>query len=89
MNNTRVLSFVHSFFIIKHFEYYHNNYKVVNEFKAVPSLEKVSKKFNLDVGEIYSIIRTNNLNELNCNIITIKEETNKCRYMARHQEYLE
>ena len=73
MRHTEVKSFLHAFFIIKKVEHYVNNMEIINDFKKSPGLYHISKNRNIDIQQVYNIVKTHDINVLNTNIIKLIE----------------
>ncbi len=73
MKPTKIRSFLHAFFAVKKAEHYINNIQIIDEFIKSPGLYRISKKRNIDVQEVYNIVKTHDINVLNMNIIKLIE----------------
>ena len=65
---------MHAFFIIKKEDYYFNNMKIIDDFKERPGLYRVAKNRDIDVQQVYNIVKTHDINVLNMNIIKLIEK---------------
>ena len=74
MRHTNIKSFLHAFFIIKKEDYYFNNMKIIDDFKESPGLYRVAKNRDIDVQQVYNIVKTHDINVLNMNIIKLVEK---------------
>jgi hypothetical protein len=68
-----IKSFLHSFFILKAVDHYKSNKIIINMFKKKPGLFHIAKKQQIEVEEVYNIIKTHDINVLNINIIKLME----------------
>ncbi len=73
MHTSNIRKFLHAFFVIKKIDFYLSNKKIINDFHKKPGLYYISKKRGLDVGEVYNIVKTHDINVLNTNIIKLME----------------
>jgi len=71
--NKNIKTFLHSFFILKTVDYYTSNKTIINSFKKKPGLYHIAKKEQIEVEEVYNIIKTHDINVLNTNIIKLME----------------
>ena len=71
--NKNIKTFLHSFFILKTVDYYRSNKTIINSFKKTPGLYRIAKKEQIEVEEVYNIIKTHDINVLNTNIIKLME----------------
>ena len=69
----KIRSFLHAFFVIKKEDFYLCNKAIILDFRKKPGLYHVSKKRQIDVEEVYNIIKTHDINVLNTNIIKLME----------------
>ena len=65
--------FLHAFFVLKTVDYYKSNKAIINSFKKKPGLYHIAKKEQIEVEEVYNIIKTHDINVLNTNIIKLME----------------
>jgi len=72
---TKIISFLHAFFIVKKEEHYRNNIQVINDFIKSPGLYRISANRNIDIQDVYNIVKTHDINVLNTNIIKLIENT--------------
>ncbi len=75
MKHTNIKSFLHAFFIIKKEDYYINNMQIIDDFNQSPGLYHIAKSRNIDVKQVYNIVKTHDINILNMNIIKLIEKT--------------
>ena len=73
MHTSNIRKFIHTFFIIKKVDFYILNRKIINDFRKKPGLYHISKKRGLDIGDVYNIVKTHDINILNTNIIKLME----------------
>ena len=73
MHTNNIRKFIHAFFIIKKVDFYILNRKIINDFRKKPGLYHISKKRGLDIGDVYNIVKTHDINVLNTNIIKLME----------------
>ncbi len=73
MHTSNIRKFLHAFFVIKKVDFYLSNRKIIDDFRKKPGLYYISKKTGLDVGEVYNIVKTHDINVLNKNIIELME----------------
>ena len=73
MHTSNIRKFIHTFFIIKKVDFYTFNRKIINDFQKKPGLYHISKKRGVDVGDVYNIVKTHDINVLNTNIIKLME----------------
>ena len=73
MHTSNIRKFIHTFFIIKKVDFYILNSKIINDFQKKPGLCHISKKRGVDVGDVYNIVKTHDINILNTNIIKLME----------------
>ena len=73
MHTNNIRKFIHAFFIIKKVDFYILNRKIINDFRKKPGLYHISKKRGLDIGDVYNIVKTHDINILNTNIIKLME----------------
>ncbi len=73
MHTSNIRKFIHAFFVIKKVDFYLSNKKIINDFKKKPGLYHISKKRGVDVGDVYNIVKTHDINVLNTNIINLME----------------
>ena len=74
MKDTKnVREFIHAYFVIRASDFYASNSKIIDDFKKNPGLYKISEKRGLQVGRVYNIVKTHDINVLNVNIIKLKE----------------
>ena len=73
MHTSNTRRFIHAFFIIKKVDFYISNRKIINDFQKKPGLHHISKKRGVDIGDVYNIVKTHDINVLNTNIIKLKE----------------
>ena len=71
--NKNIKTFLHTFFILKTVDYYKSNKTIINSFKKKPGLYRIAKKEQIQVEEVYNIIKTHDINVLNTNIIKLME----------------
>jgi hypothetical protein len=71
--NKNIKTFLHSFFILKTVDHYRSNKTIINSFKKNPGLYHIAKKEQIDVEQVYNIIKTHDINVLNTNIIKLME----------------
>ncbi len=74
MKRTDIKSFLHAFFIIKKEDYYINNMQIIDDFRESPGLYRIAKNRNIDVKQVYNIVKTHDINILNMNIIKLIEK---------------
>jgi len=74
LKHTDIKSFLHAFFIIKKEDYYVNNMQIIDDFKESPGLYRIAKSRNIDVKQVYNIVKTHDINILNMNIIKLIEK---------------
>jgi len=73
MHTSSIRGFLHAFFILKKVDFYSLNQDIINDFQKKPGLVHISKKRDIDVSEVYNIIKTHDINVLNTNIIKLME----------------
>ncbi len=73
MHTSNIRKFIHAFFVIKKVDFYLSNKKIINDFSKKPGLYHISKKRGVDVGDVYNIVKTHDINVLNTNIINLME----------------
>ena len=73
MHTSSIRGFLHTFFILKKVDFYSLNQDIINDFQKEPGLVHISKKRDIDVSEVYNIIKTHDINVLNTNIIKLME----------------
>ena len=69
----KIRSFLYTFFVIKKEDFYLSNKAIIHDFKKKPGLYHIAKKRRIDVEEVYNIVKTNDINVLNINIIKLME----------------
>ena len=74
MKRTDIKSFLHAFFIIKKEDYYINNMQIIDDFRESPGLYRIANNRNIDVKQVYNIVKTHDINILNMNIIKLIEK---------------
>tara|TARA_B100000900_G_scaffold401273_1_gene405765 strand:- start:354 stop:584 length:231 start_codon:yes stop_codon:yes gene_type:complete len=74
LKRTDIKSFLHAFFIIKKEDYYINNMQIIDDFRESPGLYRIAKNRNIDVKQVYNIVKTHDINILNMNIIKLIEK---------------
>ena len=74
MKRTDIKSFLHAFFIIKKEDYYINNMQIIDDFRESPGLYRIAKNRNIDIKQVYNIVKTHDINILNMNIIKLIEK---------------
>ena len=70
---TKTRHLIHAFFIIKKEEHYMNNHKIIEDFKRKPGLCHIAKKRDMNIEQVYNIVKTHDINVLNTNIIKLME----------------
>ena len=73
MHTSSVRRYIHAFFILKRIDFYTSNKDIINDFQKKPGLVHISRKWSIDVAEVYNIIKTHDINVLNTNIIKLME----------------
>tara|TARA_Y100000389_G_C17392156_1_gene480492 strand:+ start:814 stop:1047 length:234 start_codon:yes stop_codon:yes gene_type:complete len=75
LNHTKynIKKLIHAFFVIKKEEHYVFNRQILDDFKRKPGLYHISKKRGIEVGQVYNIVKTHDINVLNTNIIKLME----------------
>ena len=73
MHTSNITKFLHAFFVIKKVDFYLSNKEIINDFHKQPGLYHISKKRNLEISEVYNIVKTHDINVLNTNIIKLME----------------
>tara|TARA_B100001057_G_scaffold476260_1_gene544008 strand:- start:318 stop:548 length:231 start_codon:yes stop_codon:yes gene_type:complete len=74
LKRTDIKSFLHAFFIIKKEDYYINNMQIIDDFRESPGLYRIAKNRNIDIKQVYNIVKTHDINILNMNIIKLIEK---------------
>ena len=70
-----IMDLIHDFFLIKGHEHCNSNYNIIDSYKSEPGLFNISEKYEIDVVQVYEIMREYRLNELNRNVILKIKET--------------
>ena len=70
-----ILDLIHDFFLIKGYEHFRSNSCVIDSYNSAPGLFNISEKHQIDVVQVYEIMREYRLNELNRNVILKIKET--------------
>ena len=73
MHTSNIRKFIHAFFDIKKVDIYLSNKIIIKDFKTKPGSHHISKKRGVDVGDVYNIVKTHDINVLNTNIINLME----------------
>ena len=60
---------IHDFFLIKDHQHLMSNYSVINSYNADPGLFNIAEKHQIDVVQVYHIMREYRLDELNKSVI--------------------
>lgn len=71
---------VHDFFLIKGHEHLMSNYSIIYLYNSNPGLFNIAEKHQIDVVQVYHIVREYRLNQLNKNVISSMKENTQCQY---------
>ena len=72
---TKIIDLIHDFFLIKRHEHFSSYSCVIDSYNSEPGLFNISEKHEIDVVQVYEIMREYRLNELNRNVILKIKET--------------
>ena len=73
VTKNKITDFLHAFFVIKKEDFYLSNKAIIHDFKKKPGLYHIAKNRQIDVEEVYNIVKTHDINVLNTNIIKLME----------------